>query len=78
MVQPRFDLAAASRDGHLALRPVERQQALIERLHAARGTRLPLWTGVVLDAAAHLPGAVGASQTGHQVQGHVDAGGHAG
>lgn len=33
-------LAAASRDGHLALRRVERQQALIERLHAARGGRL--------------------------------------
>jgi len=38
----RADLAAASRDGHLALRRVERQQALIERLHAARGTRLQL------------------------------------
>jgi len=35
-------LAAASRDGHLALRRVERQQALIERLHAAGGTRIPL------------------------------------
>lgn len=44
MGQPRVDLAAASRDGHLALRRVERQQALIERLHAARGTRLPLST----------------------------------
>lgn len=29
-------LAAASRDGHLALRRVERQQVLIERLSAAR------------------------------------------
>ena len=35
-------LAAASRDGHLALRRVERQQALIERLHAARGGRIRL------------------------------------
>lgn len=35
-------LAAASRDGHLALRRVERQQALIERLHAARGEPLRL------------------------------------
>lgn len=35
-------LAASSRDGHLALRRVERQQALIERLHAARGGRLRL------------------------------------
>ena len=35
-------LAAASRDGHLALRRVERQQALIERLYAARGTRVRL------------------------------------
>ncbi len=35
-------LAAASRDGHLALRRVERQQALIERLHAARGERIQL------------------------------------
>ncbi|MFB4285402.1 MULTISPECIES: helix-turn-helix transcriptional regulator [unclassified Nonomuraea] len=33
-------LAASSRDGHLALRRVERQQALIERLHAARGERV--------------------------------------
>lgn len=38
----RTDLAAASRDSHLALRRVERQQALIERLHAARGARLQL------------------------------------
>ncbi|MGY1602025.1 helix-turn-helix transcriptional regulator [Geodermatophilus sp. SYSU D00815] len=35
-------LAAASRDGHLALRRVERQQALIERLHARRGARVQL------------------------------------
>ena len=39
---PATRLAAASRDGHLALRRVERQQALIERLHAARGARIPL------------------------------------
>jgi predicted DNA-binding transcriptional regulator YafY len=44
VVQPRVALAAASRDSHLALRRVERQQALIERLRAARGTRLPLGT----------------------------------
>lgn len=44
MVQPRADPAAASRVGHLALRRAERQQALIERLHAVRGTRLPLST----------------------------------
>ncbi len=35
-------LAASSRDGHLALRRVERQQALIERLHAAHGERIQL------------------------------------
>lgn len=35
-------LAAASRDGHLALRRVERQQLLIERLCAAHGERVPL------------------------------------
>jgi predicted DNA-binding transcriptional regulator YafY len=35
-------LAASSRDGHLALRRVERQQAIIERLHAARGERVLL------------------------------------
>jgi predicted DNA-binding transcriptional regulator YafY len=39
---PRIQLAAASRDGHLALRRVERQQALIERLHAAGGQRIRL------------------------------------
>lgn len=38
----RTRLAASSRDGHLALRRVERQQALIERLHAARGERVRL------------------------------------
>lgn len=38
----RDRLAASSRDGHLALRRVERQQALIERLHAARGERVRL------------------------------------
>ncbi|MGI5125835.1 helix-turn-helix transcriptional regulator [Pseudonocardia sp. CA-107938] len=37
----RTDLAASSRDGHLALRRVERQQVLIERLHAAHGRLLP-------------------------------------
>jgi predicted DNA-binding transcriptional regulator YafY len=40
--QAAADLAAASRDSHLALRRVERQQALMERLHAARGARLRL------------------------------------
>jgi predicted DNA-binding transcriptional regulator YafY len=29
-------------EGHLALRRVERQQALIERLHAAHGQRIPI------------------------------------
>lgn len=42
MDQPSARLAAESRDSHLALRRVERQQALIERLYAARGTRLLL------------------------------------
>jgi len=41
-MERRIQLAATSRDGHLALRRVERQQALIERLHAARGRRVPL------------------------------------
>jgi len=41
-VDRRISLAASSRDGHLALRRVERQQALIERLHAAQGARIPL------------------------------------
>jgi len=35
-------LAAASRNGYLALRRAEPQQALVERLHAARGVRLEL------------------------------------
>jgi predicted DNA-binding transcriptional regulator YafY len=42
VVEDRTRLADASRDGYLALRRVERQQALIERLHAARGRRLRL------------------------------------
>jgi len=42
LVDRRAQLAASSRDGHLALRRVERQQALIERLHAARGGRVLL------------------------------------
>lgn len=33
----RTDLAALSRDSHLALRRVERQQVIIERLHRAHG-----------------------------------------
>jgi predicted DNA-binding transcriptional regulator YafY len=41
-VDRRVRLAAASRDGPYALRRVERQQALIERLHAARGQRIQL------------------------------------
>lgn len=41
-MDPTTRLAAASRDGHLALRRVERQQVLIERLHAARGARIQL------------------------------------
>jgi predicted DNA-binding transcriptional regulator YafY len=41
-VDRRNRLAASSRDGHLALRRVERQLALIERLHAARGERMRL------------------------------------
>jgi len=41
-MDPRIRLAASSRDGHLALRRVERQQVLIERLHAARGERVRL------------------------------------
>jgi predicted DNA-binding transcriptional regulator YafY len=36
-VEQRIQRATASRDGHLALRRVERQQALIERLYATRG-----------------------------------------
>ena len=38
----RTELAASSRDGHLALRRVERQQALIERLHTVHGERIQL------------------------------------
>ncbi|HSJ84580.1 MAG TPA: HTH domain-containing protein [Acidimicrobiia bacterium] len=38
----RVRLAASSRDGHLALRRVERQQELIERLHSARGERIQI------------------------------------
>lgn len=38
----RIGRAAASRDGHLSLRRVERQQAIVERLHAAHGGRLHL------------------------------------
>jgi biotin operon repressor len=41
-VDPEIRLAASSRDGHLALRRVERQQVLIERLHATRGKRVRL------------------------------------
>jgi predicted DNA-binding transcriptional regulator YafY len=41
-VDRRIQLAASSREGHLALRRVERQQALIERLHPNRGERLRL------------------------------------
>jgi predicted DNA-binding transcriptional regulator YafY len=41
-MDPRTRLATASRDGHLALRRVERQQALIERLHAVPGERIRL------------------------------------
>lgn len=40
----RTALAAASRDGHLALRRAERQQWLVERLHAARGEPVTLET----------------------------------
>jgi len=41
-VDPRIALAQASRDSYLAIRRVERQQALIERLVAAHGDRVPL------------------------------------
>ena len=41
-MDPRIELAAGSRDSVLALRRVERQQAIIERLHAARGVRLQI------------------------------------
>ncbi len=43
-MEQRTSLAASSRDGHLALRRVERQQAVIERLHAASGERIRLGT----------------------------------
>lgn len=39
-MDPRHRLAADSRDGHLTLRRVERQQVLVERLAAARGARV--------------------------------------
>lgn len=42
MEGPRTELATASRDSVLTLRRVERQQAVIERLHAAHGTRVQL------------------------------------
>lgn len=42
MVDPTVRPATSSPDGMLALRRVERQQALIERLHAARGQRVAL------------------------------------
>jgi predicted DNA-binding transcriptional regulator YafY len=42
VVDRRTRLAASSRDGHLALRRVERQQAIIERLDRASGTRVRL------------------------------------
>jgi predicted DNA-binding transcriptional regulator YafY len=38
----RVRLAASSRHGHLALRRVERQQELIEQLHAVRGERIQI------------------------------------
>jgi predicted DNA-binding transcriptional regulator YafY len=41
-VNQRARLAASSRAGHLALRRVERQQVLIERLYAAHGERVQL------------------------------------
>lgn len=43
-MDPSTTLAAASRDAHLALRRVARQQILIERLHAVRGERIRLAT----------------------------------
>ncbi|SEC91717.1 HTH domain-containing protein [Nocardioides exalbidus] len=48
-MDPSVGLAAASRDGHLALRRVERQQWLVERLYAAHGALL-----VLDDLAAEL------------------------
>lgn len=41
-MDPRIALAQASRDSYLAIRRVERQQSLIERLAAAHGERVPL------------------------------------
>jgi predicted DNA-binding transcriptional regulator YafY len=41
-VNRRTELATLSRPGHLALRRVERQQVLLERLHAGRGQRMQL------------------------------------
>ena len=49
-MEPHIRLAAASRDGHLALRRVTRQQAIIERLYAARGE------AVRFEALAHAFG----------------------
>jgi predicted DNA-binding transcriptional regulator YafY len=46
-------LAAASRDGHLALRRVERQQALIERLYLARGEPVRL-EGLAFDLGVSI------------------------
>lgn len=42
MKQQQAKVSAASKDSHLALRRVERQQVLIEKLHAAHGTRLQI------------------------------------
>jgi predicted DNA-binding transcriptional regulator YafY len=42
VVDRRTRLAASSRDGHLALRRVERQQVVIERLNRAGGARVRL------------------------------------
>lgn len=42
VVDRRTRLAASSRDGHLALRRVERQHAIIERLNRTSGTRVRL------------------------------------
>lgn len=42
LMDRRTTIATASRDGYLALRRVERQQAVIERLHAMQGERVPL------------------------------------
>lgn len=42
VVDSRIALASASRDGHLTLRRVERQQAIIELLHLRHGERVRL------------------------------------